>query len=442
MNSRRSLRDTLVIAAALATMLMGEASAETFTVDDDCVRFSFVEEMGTPWDIKWKQGSNQDLRETSWWTLPKGMLQIHGIPGQPDGDSRERTSVPTEIVHAPGHYHATFVNPNYGSKTLDMWWSEEGVYIEAILNLDLPDLVIGSSWEPGGTNGDGNDYVKIYPETGAPYSVRVPYPGPPTYFFDASATAMGATDLDYDEVFGYRSSIPLRYKVGSGASLDGPTLFLPQGTMTVEFALTNSANWDEFVAGNWRIGPSKLLSVNANCLDTTFSATDGAYGRGVLSVSDEAHIVVEYDTGQVTHDDATFALSASLFSDDSSDNMAAGLFKGGLLLVQASDGDNLLTGDVIELQLSEVPNVVGLLAGTGLFEVTGGSLEDPFALDYGEIVQITFDIAPADLDDFSVGFDGISNITLQPVPEPATVSLMVLAGSILTLTRRRRKEGK
>ena len=53
MNSRRSLQDTLVIAAALATMLMGEASAETFTVDDDCVRFSFVEEMGTPWDIKW-----------------------------------------------------------------------------------------------------------------------------------------------------------------------------------------------------------------------------------------------------------------------------------------------------------------------------------------------------------------------------------------------------
>jgi hypothetical protein len=180
-----------------------------------------------------------------------------------------------------------------------------------------------------------------------------------------------------------------------------------------------------------------IESINATYLDSGFVPTGGNYSIGELTVSDEADIVVETAVGQMTYDDGSVSMATSLFADNSAGGMASGLFRNGTLVFQDADGIDLLTGDLIELELCEVFDGAGLLAGQGLFEITGGSLEEAFYLPYGELVQITFKIVPSDIDDFSGAFIGVSNITLTPVPEPATLSL--LAVGAIALIRRCRK---
>jgi len=184
-------------------------------------------------------------------------------------------------------------------------------------------------------------------------------------------------------------------------------------------------------------GDPLLLSVNATYLDTDFTATGGTYGNGVLSIEDEADIVVEYDIGQVTYDNGSFALTTSLFADNSLGGLASGLFQGGSMTVQDGDEDDLLLGAVISLQLDEVPNQPGLLAGCGRFSVTGGSLAGDFGAHYGDVVEIAFLISPPGISDFSTDFSGMSNVTLVPVAEPGTLALV--GSTVLVLLRRRRR---
>lgn len=431
----RLIASSLVVALWCTLSTDGSFGATT-TIDDSYVRFVLDEDMGSMTELTWKGGSGNELEDQYWndahGASPFRLMNVHGGPGYQESGS---TIADRQLgIHS---YRATFANAGHGSKTLDIRWGDEGLYILISLSLTRADLYVGGLWEPGGNN--SNDYLKVYPVSGTPYTQNITYPGGAALIYDGTPVSIGIADHGYDEMFGYRGDLPRRQWVASGLSLDGPFVYVPSGSSTLEFALTSKSNFDEFVAGNWRIGPRELLSINATYLDSTFSATGGTYGNGVLNISDNADIVVEYDTGQYTYDDGSFALSTSLFSDNSSAGIASGLFKGGSLLIQDSDGDNLLAGDVMELQLSEVPSVTGLLAGTGLFEVTGGSLEDPFALDYGEIVQITFNLDPADIDDFSADFTGISNVTLEPIPEPATVSLLLLGSGLTVLLRKRRR---
>ena len=181
-----------------------------------------------------------------------------------------------------------------------------------------------------------------------------------------------------------------------------------------------------------------LVSVNANYLDTAFDNDGGTYSLGVLSVSDNADIVVEYDTAQVTYVGGTFTLTASLSLDNSSGGVVSGFFTGGTLSVLDNESQSLLNGTLVTLRLDEVVNQPDLLAGSGGFEVTGGSLASAFG-DIGDIVQIVFNVSPPGVSDFSDDFSGLSSITLCPIPEPTTVTLLVTGVLALGVRRRRRR---
>lgn len=215
---------------------------------------------------------------------------------------------------------------------------------------------------------------------------------------------------------------------------EGPVLGLHP--VTLEVLRTNPSS----AAGSHGIAFTPLptiLSMNATYLDTSFAATGGEHGRGELTVSDAADIVIENADGQITYAGGTVRLVASLFDDRSADGIATGDFRGGTVTVANDMGIEMLTGDLVSLELQDVLDGAGLLSGPGRFEVTGGYLADAFGEQFGDIVQITFDIDPAGIDDFSGAFTGFSNITLTPIPEPVTLTLLTLGG--LAMLRRRKR---
>ncbi len=220
-----------------------------------------------------------------------------------------------------------------------------------------------------------------------------------------------------------------RLRVGAGSTLDlgGLNLYYLTGSLDPGATI--------FTGGGSLTWVPAVESVNATYLDSTFSPAGGDHGLGALTVTDAADIVVETaDGSQTTHAGGDFSLTAALFSDTSTGGVAKGLFQGGTIDIEDAVGDDLLTADLLSLLLEEVQGQ-NLLAGTGWFELTGGSLEGGFPYSVGEMVQITFRIAPSDIDDFSQAFTGVSNITLTP--EPATLGL-VAAGLVAVWMRKRR----
>lgn len=178
------------------------------------------------------------------------------------------------------------------------------------------------------------------------------------------------------------------------------------------------------------VSHAAIQSVSATGLSTLFTAGDGA-----LSILDDADIIVENTLGQqTTYAQGGFDLNSFLQSDTSSGGIASGSFADGYLSFTDSDDNVLLAGNIICFDLSEVFD--GLLVAQGEFEVTGGLLDSDFALPYGDIVQITFSVSPSSINDFSADFSASSNITVMPIPEPATVCLLGLGG--LSLLRRKK----
>jgi hypothetical protein len=180
-----------------------------------------------------------------------------------------------------------------------------------------------------------------------------------------------------------------------------------------------------------------IVAVNANYVDGGFTASGGDFGIGVFSLSDTADIVVEETGGgQTTYGGGSFSLTTSLENDVSAGPIASGEFSGGSFSIMDNTPSALLVGNILSINMQELYNDSGILGGVGQFQVTGGSLSGDFVPATGEIVEITFQVVPASIDDFQQNFAFVSNLTLTPVPEPATICLLGLGG--LALLRKRR----
>ena len=178
-------------------------------------------------------------------------------------------------------------------------------------------------------------------------------------------------------------------------------------------------------------------SISADDVDTSFVATGGDFGLGVMSITDFANIDVEWlDNSQTSYVGGSFSLITSLENDYSSGNLAKGLFSGGTVVVKDGSGANLLTGEIITMNVVEVFDGFGILTGAGQFVVTGGSLESQF-LPAGNVYQLTFEISPAGLSDFSQDLSGRSDVSLTPIPEPATICLFGIGAAMLARKKRK-----
>ena len=180
-------------------------------------------------------------------------------------------------------------------------------------------------------------------------------------------------------------------------------------------------------------GAVPIASISANYLPGVFTPTGGLYGLGTLNISHSSIQVVAEDIYaiQTPYPSSSFMLNVPLYADSSFGGIANGLFMNGSLSIST-----LLSADILTLQLTELYNGSGILAGNGTLQITGGSLAADFG-SIGDIVQIMFSVNPSSISNFSQSFSGISNITLTPIPEPATLCLLGFGG--LALLRKKKQ---
>lgn len=242
---RTAMRMTLIVAVLglVLTTWAGVSAAEQVTIDNENVYFVLETSTGNITSLVWKGGSNRELMDL-WWNEihqegPFRLTNTWGSAGYHETGSRL-----VSYTEGPNGVTATFDNPEYGSKTLDIRWGAAGFFVSCNFILTRSDLFVGGLWKPGGDN--WNDYLKIYPVAGSPYVMDFYYPGGYRHVYGGNDIAIGIADYRVDEMFGYKSEEGFYQSLGAGASMDGPRVYLPPGQSTVEFALTTLDGFDRF----------------------------------------------------------------------------------------------------------------------------------------------------------------------------------------------------
>lgn len=290
------LQSVTVPATAVTVRVLPQSAP--VTIDNDVIYARFDHSSGSIQELSYKEGSNRDVLDQYW--LSQHQQGLGRISGETN------TSLVDFHVDASSASF-TYENPVYGTKTLALAWSaSEGVEVE--IGLDAPVSVReGATWEPGGTNGDGNDHILLITNQGT--LVRdFTYPGAHNRVFDGFAMGSGLWDDDFDEAFGYKHETMVQIGVGEGAAADGPFHQLPAGRYTYKFALKRrDAFWlwlgaspsepsptsaeqlvDDFNDGDYAASPAWSIEINDPEIPGTVSAVDeyahfvrtGAGGNG------------------------------------------------------------------------------------------------------------------------------------------------------------------
>lgn len=198
-------------------------------------------------------------------------------------------------------------------------------------------------------------------------------------------------------------------------------------------------------------GARALPLISEIDIPITGASYNASTGDLSLSGRPASDVSVFYDDGRspnpVTYGFTIFDLNTTgLDSAVSGDGMrieyasSGGL--GNMTLLDGDDGFSiLLSADLVSLEMTVLDPGIGAIAGSGAFEITGGSLADDFGLVGGlTTLGLSFTV-PADFDS---SFSALANMALRssgadspPLPEPAAAIVFGL-GMILVARSVRR----
>jgi hypothetical protein len=181
--------------------------------------------------------------------------------------------------------------------------------------------------------------------------------------------------------------------------------------------------------------------ISATTVPTTYIPEGGDFGMGYLALAGQLPLIVHYaNDQQVVWENSDFLLTTSLWHETSEDGVVRGEFAGGAVTLKDSGGTVLLQGTGLVLGLTEVFDDIGMLAAAGSFDAEGGLFVESgeFGLPEGSVYEIVFQVQPRVLNDLSLEFQGLGNISIAPIPEPATIIAICLGLGALALRRRTR----
>ena len=191
------------------------------------------------------------------------------------------------------------------------------------------------------------------------------------------------------------------------------------------------------IAAGSMVQAEPVKSMSATNVGTSFGGGIGS----VLTMNGVGGINCEYLSGFVnTYGNAQFGLNTTLMSDNSSGSIASGDFAGGSFSYMDAGSNVLLSGTIVSFNLTEIYDNSGMFAGQGYFNVSGGTLQPDFGSigSLGKLVDITFSVTPNTISNFSSSFLASTNMTVLPVPEPATIALLTM-GALALLKRKNSK---
>jgi len=190
----------------------------------------------------------------------------------------------------------------------------------------------------------------------------------------------------------------------------------------------------------WAGNPTApVTSLNADFVNTAFDHTSGQL---LVQSNNTVLEIKRSDDSSETMTNVTISLILSLVTDTSNGlGLASGNFNGSLATVDNNSATDLMTASVPAFNAQEVDVNLGSISihqfsCTGSFNQAQGSLVNGSA-DYGDIVslQINLDHNPDNFLD--TDYSGTSKITLLPIPEPASIFLLLVSSAFL-FTRKNR----
>jgi len=175
--------------------------------------------------------------------------------------------------------------------------------------------------------------------------------------------------------------------------------------------------------------PDYIKSISGSSVQTCFSSL-----CGTLSIDDTINITIEDESGwQDTLSGVDFNLTTILDSANGAD----AVFTGGSFEMSQANPGLLLAGNVTNMSFQSVADG-WILAGSGMVTLDDGSLLGDIRPGYDEAttVQMIFNIPQGA--DFTDDFEGDTNFTITPIPEPATIGLLGIGfGALATIKRKR-----
>jgi hypothetical protein len=181
------------------------------------------------------------------------------------------------------------------------------------------------------------------------------------------------------------------------------------------------------------VGMAQATAIRS--MSATNAGTAFVGGSGVLTMSGVGGINVEYeDDTTTTYGSGQFSLNTTRTLDTSAGGIASADFAGGSFSYKDSGSIVLLSGSIVSFNLAEFVNGSGMFVGSGSFTVSGGTLQGDFG-PAGSMVDISYSVKPSAISNFSTSFTGSSNMTVLPIPEPATMALLIPA--ILALRKKK-----